>query len=129
MSNTRIKKNSWFIEGKQHNRQVGLYKLFVDKKGIPVERLIELIYQFKQEILIPSFTSNRQRNSLKYNERSKLLSYVSENFGQFITLVQRETGIKFNINSYKKKAEDKADAEFAEQQLDFMMNGGSTDDL
>lgn len=120
--------SNWFIPDKPSKQQTAIYKLLVGKKGLSVEQVIDLVKKYK-EILISKCTSNRQK---KYyigpSGNKNTLSIICEEwcFSDFLLFVSSETGVTFKKrnNKYKRRCDD-----FADQQLEYMMHGGSIEDF
>lgn len=124
-------KTNWFFDGGQKigRKQKGLYELLVEKKGIPVETLIDLIGKYR-ETALSKCNSNRSRRPYEgVNWKSYVINEVCDEifFPKFLELVTQETGITFKKRRRKKNNCYKDD--FAERQLDYMMHGGSIEDF
>ena len=123
-------KTNWFFDGnnKLKNKQKGLYVLFVEKKGIPVETLEEIMAKYR-DLVISQCTSNRSKKPYQGPRwKHNILLHACDEvfFPKFLDLVTQETGIPFKKRR-RRKREDYDD--FAEQQLDYMMHGGSIKDF
>lgn len=77
----KVPKNGWYCKGKS-SYQISLYKLFVERRGIPIEKIIESIERYRPNITKP-------------NEKKVLLDDICHDFSNFLKVVTEVTGIKF----------------------------------
>lgn len=110
-----MNKNTWYCV-KHQNIQQSWYKLFVQKKKIPIETIIECLETFKEQYIIPN-PSIRKTNRHTIKE-------ASNRFGSFLEIVKTKTGIEFTERS------DEYDIWYEKSSLDgSLAYNGVTDDF
>lgn len=117
----RTHRNSWYSKKYGHKEQIGLYKLFVERKGIAVELVINLLDEFAVIHL------NQKAAHIEKGE--VLRRIVNDYFSKFVQEMSVRTGVAFAKNKKPKRQRDSYHDWFQGGQLNgsFAYNGAADD--
>ena len=119
-----IQSSDHYYARRRPNIQKGFYKLFCSKYGVPVEKLIECLEEYRLK---------NQPSEIQPWSKNHTLNQCSENFDVFLKIVIEKTGIevgeKVDRPERKKRGNDSYGDWFEESSMDgsFAYNNSSDD--